>query len=342
VGLAIVGDRWIRRPSTGSSLGFGALAGVGVAVSPLFALWVGSFAVVVRLAGVRFRSRPRDLALVGAAAVVCAGPFVPSLLRIKGQLDWIQEPTIRGLIDTTTTLLGGRLLAFGLLAGMTALVVGLVVHPRRWRETRFSVPVLLGAATVVLLAVVSWAIKPLFIPRYLAASAPFIAIASVAGWTTVQMRVRRVALAVTAALALVVFARSGPHLEFDRGEDLEVAGRELTARMQPGDVVVFEPAWMRTPFARYWRPGREVDIASPVPDLGYQDPDVTDAAARARLNAADRVWIVGHRRSVPPPRLDAIVVFRDDLVRRPVLSTDTIAGVEVRLLGPLPPAGHRR
>jgi hypothetical protein len=200
---------------------------------------------------------------------------------------------------------------------------------------------LLGYATIVLLAIVSWAIKPLFIPRYLAASAPFIAIAAVAGWTTFRIRAQQVALAGTAALALVVFARSGPQFDFNRpgGEDLKVAGRELSGQMQPGDVVVFEPAWMRTPLARYWRPGPHVDIAKPVPDLGYLDPDVTDAAARAKLNAADRVWIVGHRRSVPPPPIDAVSVFRDDLAKRPVLSTNKIAGVEVRLLGPLPSGG---
>jgi hypothetical protein len=341
VGMAVVGDRWIRRPSTASSLGLGALAGVGVALSPLFVLWVGSFAVVVWLARGRRRSRLHEVAPVVMAAVVCAAPFVPSLLRIEDQLNWIQKPTIRSAIDTTTTVLGGRLSALGLLAGATTLVVALVVHPARWREVRFSAPLLLGYLTIVVLAIASWTIKPLFIPRYSAASVPFIAIAAVAGWTTVRIRLQQVALAGAAALALVVFARSGPHSDFGRpgGEDLEAAGRELSGRMRPGDVVVFEPAWMRTPLARYWRPGPDVDIAKPVPDLGYQDPDVTDAAVRAKLNAADRVWIVGHRRSVPPPSIDAIAVFRDDLAPRPVLSTHKIAGVEVRLLGPLPSPG---
>jgi len=201
---------------------------------------------------------------------------------------------------------------------------------------RFSAPLLLGYAPIVLLAIVSWAIKPLFTARYLTPSAPFIAIAAVAGWTTLRMRVQQVALAGTVALALVVFAGSDPHLDSDRAEDLKVAARQLSEHMQPGDVVVFEPAWMRMPLARYWRPGPDVDIAKPVPDLGYLDLDVTDAASRAKLNAAARVWIVGLGRDVPPPPIDAISVFRDDLAKRPVLSTDHIGEVEIRLLGPLP------
>jgi hypothetical protein len=201
---------------------------------------------------------------------------------------------------------------------------------------RFSAPLLLGYAPIVLLAIVSWAIKPLFNARYLTPSAPFIAIAAVAGWTTLRMRVQQVVLAGTVALALVVFAGSDPHLDSDRAEDLKVVARQLAEQMQPTDVVVFEPAWMRMPLTRYWRPGPNVDIAKPVPDLGYLDPDVTDAAARAKLNAAARVWIVGLGRNVPPPPIDAISVFRDDLEKRPVLSTDHIGEVEIRLLGPLP------
>ena len=278
---------------------------------------------------------------VALAAVVCAAPFAPGLLRFEDQLAWIQRPTIRSTIDTTTFLLGGPLFALGLLAGGTTLVVALIVQPSRWREMRFSAPLLLGYLTIVLLAIVSWMIKPLFVARYSSASAPFIAIAAVAGWTTVRIRAQQVALAGTAALALVVFMRSEPHVDVVRpgGEDLEVAGREMSSQLQPGDVVLFEPAWMRTPLARYWSPGPDVDISKPVPDLGYQDPDVTDAAARARLNAADRVWIVGIHRSQPPPSIDAVVVFRDDLARRPVLSTDKVGGVDMRLLGPLPSGG---
>jgi mannosyltransferase len=339
VGMAFLGDLWVRRPSTVCSLGLGALTGVGVALSPLFVLWVGSFAVVVLLAGGRVRTRQRGVALVALAAVVCAAPFVPSLLRTSDQLDWIPKPTIRDAIVRTTTLLGGGLFALGLLAGGSALVVALISHPLRWRELRFSAPLLLGYAPIVLLAIVSWAIKPLFNARYLTPSAPFIAIAAVAGWTTLRMRVQQVALVGTVVLALVVFAGSGPHLDSDRAEDLKVAARQLSEQMQPGDVVVFEPAWMRMPLARYWRPGPDVDVAKPVPDLGYLDPDVTDAAARAKLNAAARVSIVGLGRDVPPPPIDAISVFRDDLAERPVLSTDHIGEVEIRLLGPLPSGG---
>ena len=160
---------------------------------------------------------------------VCAAPFVPSLLRTKDQLDWIQKPTIRSAIDTTTTLLGGRLFALGLLAGVTSTRrrVGLAsaslagdalqcaVAPRLLRRSSCW-PWCRGRSSRCSL------------PRYLAASAPFIAIAAVAGWTTVRGRVQQVALAATAALALVVFARSGPHLDFDRGgEDLEVAGARV-------------------------------------------------------------------------------------------------------------------
>jgi mannosyltransferase len=336
VGMAFLGDVWVRRPSIVSSLGLGALVGVGVVLSPLFVLWVGSFAIVVLLARGRVRARLRALPLVALAAAVCAAPFVPSLRRTTGQLNWIPELTIRDAIDRTTTLLGGGLFALGLLAGGMALVVALILHPSRGRELRFSAPLLLGYVPILLLAIVSWASRPLFIPRYLTPSAPFIAIAAVAGWTTLRMRVQQVALAATATVALVVFARSDPHLDSGRDDDLTVAARQLSEQVQPGDVVMFDPAWMRMPLARYWRPGPDVDIAKPVPDLGYLDPEVTDAAARAKLNAADRVWIVGDDRSGLAPPNDAISVFRDDLARRPVLSTDKIAGVEIHLLGPLP------
>ena len=50
VGMAFLGDVWVRRPSIVSSLGLGALGGVGVALSPLFVLWVSSFALAVVLA----------------------------------------------------------------------------------------------------------------------------------------------------------------------------------------------------------------------------------------------------------------------------------------------------
>ena len=225
VGMAFLGDMWVRRPSIVSSLGFGALAGVGAALSPLFVLWVGSLTVVVWLAGARRDVRLHDVAPVALAAVVCAAPFAPGLLRIEDQLDWIQQPTLRSAIDTTTFLLGGRLFAIGLLAGGTTLVIALILQPSRWREMRFSAPLLLGYLTIVLLAIVSWVIKPLFVARYSTASAPFIAIAAVAGWTTVRIRLQQVALAATAALSLLVFARSRPLFDVDRpgGEDLEVA-----------------------------------------------------------------------------------------------------------------------
>jgi mannosyltransferase len=332
IALALAGDSFRRRPGVGEAAVLGVVVGLGVALSPLFILWLGSLALAGAVAPNHTAPSRRSVALVLLAAAASAAPFLPAMLVQTKQLNWIQRPTLLDLLQTTSGLDGGNTVTVVLLLGGIILAGALARHPGYRKEFRLVAPILLAVLPVIVLGGVSITVKPLFIRRYLGCSVPFIIIASIQGWTLLSRRASRRGIAATVSVLTMLFLVSSPTSDWNRGEDLRAAAIYLDGHLQVGDVVVFGPRWMRTPFFRYWGERPDVDVAFPIEPDSYNEEDNVTPAVLKSIVSAPRVWVVGDNTLSPAPT-DAVVQFGDDLRSRRVIDKVSVGGVDMTLLG---------
>ncbi|MCM0640776.1 glycosyltransferase family 39 protein [Cellulomonas wangsupingiae] len=291
-------------------------------------------------------------ALVAPAVAVVAGwcvaaPFLLVAVGQRGQVGWIPAPGLRTLrqvgLDqwfgtTPWSALPLALVCWSLVA------VGVVTHLRRGVGAGGVVP--LAAAWLVLppLAAIAWSVvaSPLYVPKYLAFTAPALALLVAVGVDALARdRARLVGVtAVVVLLAAPAWYEERTPTAKDRSDWADVADA-VRAGAATGDAVVFSD--LHDADGRVRVPARAIAVAYPGAFVGLRDVTRDPvAAAEGRLwdlsvpvsdagrelAAVDRVWwVVDHRAGVQGAQ-------REDLERLGfhVVSVDEQTSADVVLL----------
>jgi hypothetical protein len=342
---------FVRRPRRAMALAYGGAIGAGIALNTMSALLVPAHLAAVVLAGVPLRPLWRESFPAVAVAGVVVVPFVPALLGRSGtQVSWIPRLGPRGLAETSLQLMGaqvwggpvGWVAPLFVVVGVAVAAVGLLAGLRGGlRSGRPDVDraLVLCTATMppVLLATVSL-VRPLFVARYLAPSAPFLVLAAALGllslpWRAVGVPVAAAGAAIAVALAFLV---SGPTSDEQRPEDLRAAAGYLAEQVEPTDRVVFTPAWSRIAMARYWEPPSVTDaglVRWPRSRL-YPEEHHTERFV-AGLEGPGRVVWVGTASELDwTPTEDPLAPIRSDMATWPVLEERRFGELVVRTCVP--------
>ncbi|HYI21148.1 MAG TPA: glycosyltransferase family 39 protein [Candidatus Limnocylindrales bacterium] len=214
--------------------------------------------------------RPRILALyvpVGLAWL----PVIPFVFAQRGRFDWVPPLTALSLSEHLILLTGGPLLA----GAMAVLLAGFM---------RKDLPALWLAVPIVGTVLISLIFQPLMQARYVLGVLP--AAALIVG------RARTAMLAVVVALSLI-----GVFNWYETGykTDWRTGAAFVSARVQPGDGIVFASPWIRLPFAYY------AQVADPIyPSHPWSTPFLSSPGQRLPVAGHDRIWLVlGHGTEAP-------------------------------------------
>lgn len=229
--------RATRSSSVGWWIGYTAVATAGCYV---FAYtWLIVLAQGITVAAWSRRTRPvrfaHPLVRWGISAAVTTVAILPLLSVIMGQrsqVGWIQPfaPPDVGRVLLNQWFMDGPIAV----VGWILVVVGVVAWARetqRWN----SLPLMLAtiAFPTLALVVTSIAILPLWIPRYLAFCAPFVALAISEGVDALRRRwLQAVALVVFVALCLIPYLEQRSTVAGDGTDTLAIV-REITQARDP-------------------------------------------------------------------------------------------------------------
>jgi mannosyltransferase len=251
-----------------------------------------------------------------AASLVAAGVlWLPIAIFMKvgdhNRTSWV-PPLGRDLLRQSVEALAGNMTMFVLLV-LAALVVlgGLVATLRRDRGPseeawRLALPLCWLAIPPVLLGIVC-VVQDTWVDRYLIGIVP--AFGVVAGVAVSVLRARAgtvAAVALAAVLALgALRATAGESHPVANGEDLRGAAALVSARSQPGDQLIYAPAFSRVGLQYYLDKG--AGGRGPVPRDLALDPrqtavlrgdlfarELPEAQIAARMRASKRLWILGY------------------------------------------------
>ena len=309
-------------------------AAIGLLYADLFAvLFLAALAAVVS------RRRPglrRPLAVVAAAAAPLAAVMV---VLERGQISWLPRPS-RGVLATTiTSMTGGRLGLFLIVAlGVVALA-----------GARNRMPVAALAAAAALPPLVLWSVAqvvPVFIDRYLIPSvAAMVAVVAI-GATALAARLgNRGRLLALGSVALVVLV-GGQHVARLEAQPYKVDNgpgvvRFIQSQAQGGDAVAYAGGGLRTLIeaSTSRAPGPfPPDVALAPGGEAFRQHDLyareVDAAVLAdRLAVVQRLWLITDPGDQRYPQGGPFVALR------PVVAADfrsavtaSFGSVEVTLL----------
>jgi mannosyltransferase len=258
-------------------------------------------------------------ALLAPAAAAAAGwcmaaPFLLVAVGQRGQVGWIPSPgprTVRQLgLDQWfgTTLWSALPMA---LVCWSLVAVAVVTHLRRGVGTGGIVPVAAAWLALPPLVAIAWSVvaSPLYVPKYLAFTAPAMALLVAVG-VDVLARDRARLVGVTAVVVLLAtpawFEERTPRAK-DRSDWVDVADA-VRAGAAAGDAVVFSD--LHDADGRVRVPARAIAVAYPGAFVGLRDvtlDPVADAEGRLwdrsvpvadvgpELAGVDRVWwVVDH------------------------------------------------
>lgn len=273
---------------------------------------LGALIVVAQVASLVFYPRAklplRSVALALGGAVLAWVPLLAfTAAGDHDRTDWV-APLGRDLVRHSVENWAGTL-GFGLLLGacgvvvLVALVAALRHAGGRSEEAwRLALPLCWVSIPPVLLAVIC-AKQQMWVDRYLIGFVP--ALAVLAGVAVVCLA-RALAPVAGAALALLLLAgalHAATKAEHPPsvGEDLRGAAELVAARTQPGDAMVFTPAFSRIGLRYYLdRQAREpFDLAlapgqDPVARGDLFAGELPPAEIARRLRGARRVWLLGY------------------------------------------------
>ena len=209
---------------------YGVVIGIGVGVNAVAAFVLVAHVVATAWSG---RHGRHVWTIFGTATVVAALAFLPflpvTLSHGSTQTSWIQGLTLRGLPSMLAAIVGGRRWAVLLLLGLGACALFTIVRSRRpstgWVDHSHMILALAVVPPVLLVAVSE--IRPLFVPRYLTPSLPFIAAAAAVGFSQVQVVARWFVPALAASVAVLLFVAGSPFAAHSR-DDLRAAARFLS------------------------------------------------------------------------------------------------------------------
>ncbi|GAA3682061.1 hypothetical protein GCM10022224_053000 [Nonomuraea antimicrobica] len=179
-----------------------------------------------------------------AAAVVCAAsaPLVLLAVPQSGLISWLPLPSAATVRHLGTLVFGGHPVAIWTVLVLAAL--GL-----RERAVRVvALPWL--AAPLALMIAISFAVRPIFYPRYALYCVAALALAAGAGLAALRPRPLAPVLVVALA-AVMVPAHLAIRAPSSRPDDLRGLAHTLRAHSLPGDAVLYVPAgnWMSvTPY----------------------------------------------------------------------------------------------
>jgi mannosyltransferase len=306
----------LERPSLWRWIGYGAVCAVAI-YAHLFSGFV-VMAHVLSLALRRPRPRLTHVAaayalmalLVAPLLVVAGGSGIPERTFIEkpdlGSFEWLfLHLTGAGGVVTR----GGRLL---LLSYFAACCVAILFMARRTRDRKhrgsgggnmwsFGLVLLWLWVPVLVSFVVSIAITPIFLPRYLIVGLPALVTIAAIGISSLSRRsVQVVAVAGLIGLSIPPLLRYYG-ADFKEGQDWRSAVEYVAAGDRPEDGIVFLSRYGRRPFEYYrQRLGDGADVRPIYPGMAWEeyrpvfdDLDIEPSlTAAARLEDYQRVWIV--------------------------------------------------
>jgi mannosyltransferase len=238
-------------------------------------------------------ARTRAAVAIGAAAALAAPVVFAALLADAGQIDWIEEPTLRSFYWAARSLAGGTAIALLIYSALG--VVGIASALRRdalWK------PVLLAstaAAPIVVPFALSFA-KPMLVDRYSVVALPAIVSAVALGIVRLGRRpLPAVALAGAVAASAIGLWNYFAHAE---KEDFRAATEHVLERAEADDAIVFYRPTRRVPVEYYVRGRTSTFPHSLYPTAAWGEFDLvsdyrSERPAMARLEQA-----VSRRRTV--------------------------------------------
>ena len=240
-------------------------------------------------------ARRRAAFAVGAAGALAAPVVLTAISADAGQIDWIEEPSLRSLYYVARALAGGTTVA--LLVYTVLGVLGLVSAVRSeviWK------PVLV-AGTAALPIVVPFVLsfgKPIVVDRFSIVALPAIVTLVALG----ILRLGRRPLPAVALVAAVAASTLGLWNYFAHGEkeDFRAATAHVLGRAEAGDAIVFYRPTRRVPVEYYVR-GRTRSFPDPLyPTAAWGEFDlVTDYRSERpetrrlaeALSGRETVWL---------------------------------------------------
>jgi mannosyltransferase len=252
--------------------------------------------------------RRREVLLAGAAIALLLSPLVYPIVA-GGHLGWVQRPRGGMLVEIFGDLAGrgGRSLAvaYAVLCGVALTTSRRTQPPGTGRSARWSYLFVLAWFVVPVLGsfIFSVVVKPVLVTRYLIIAAPALALLAAAGVSSVRPAQLRAAVLI-AVVALEVRGLARWYTGRYPKEAWRTATVALLASAHPGDVVAFEPAYVRLPFEYYLerRPSGAVpQPLFPTAPWGHAGP-----VSREFSDTLDN-WLAQH----PPPASRVWVVQRD-------------------------------
>jgi len=214
---------------------------------------------------------------VGIAAAVGLPAVVQALDGHRHLVDALSQPDLGDVARAAHDVSGRNVLVLALAAaGVIALALGRVPAGERWKLALLATWALAPLAGVLVLSIA----RPSLDWRYLAVSAPAIAILAAVGLLELPRR------EAVAGVAVVVLALSGFRVAQSvrsTPENWPAAAAYVLARKEPGDRVVVAPARAITAFSYYaGRDRGSLTAAGPTAFVIVRSADEADAVAFAR------------------------------------------------------------
>jgi mannosyltransferase len=274
----------------------------------------------------------RQAGIAAAALILSTLPLLIHLATSPtDRISWVASTNAQVIGDTLRSLTGGyflesfsRVIAYGALAVIAAVILFLHRPRRSEGSWRAALPILWLAVPLILALLVSLK-QPIFHDSYLIVILPALAIVA-AGVLT---RLRPWPLAAVAVAALCVLHTRAWRTWYDdlSKEDFRGAAHVLEAHGGTSQIILVWPAAVKNPVS--WYIHRDVSSRAepgkiaPVSDLG-----LLEAAVLSR--SRQRVWLIERQEG---SAFDESA-FRRLIATRPVLGQWNLKRVRVRLLGP--------
>ncbi|GAB2927689.1 hypothetical protein GCM10027280_13960 [Micromonospora polyrhachis] len=329
--LLLVGA--VRRPSWPRWASYAlAVLGLGLAHLVAVVLIAGHAAAVLlawRAAGDR-RLPLRWLVTVLPVGLALAPLALLGRSQQDQQLDWVDKPGVLELPGLPGAVTQAGVVG-GLLVGLAAVAL---VSRGRW-----GVALGLCAVLPVVLLFVGGLVTPLWVPRYLVFTVPFVCLLAADVLATIRLPWALAIVAVTGLLGTPEQASLRRTHEWPRSAPIDYRGaaRIIAHHQQPGDGIVYSPrtGWKFLDIATAYHLGtdRPRDVLASRDQLDRADLWATECDQPARcLASVERVWllVIGEKtdplRGLPEPKANAL---RTEF---PASRVWTVPGLTVALL----------
>jgi mannosyltransferase len=242
----VFADRIVEQKGRWSGPLFGVTVGLAVATQiSTLVVFVGVVLAVFALAPT-WRTA-RSLASAGLAAAGVFAPFAWAVISNPGQVSWIPDLTIDRFSLVMLDASSGGFWALMIASGWVCLMVASI----RFVRFRPYLMALAGSASgVVGLVLISVAVTPMFVPRYLIGCIPLAVVAAAGGWSAVWPRRWSI---VAVAIVGIFILNLGISLDRTRpqNEGYRAAAAVVMDLIQPGDAIVATAVYPILGLTRY-------------------------------------------------------------------------------------------